>query len=419
MPENSQTYGLPPRTPHKYRGYCNAKIQGLINIKGGDAVAKVAAPRYEMCRSQVSRTTNHQNRKATKMTKVMAGIDLHSNNIVVGIMDQDGKRVGHQKLPCEMPPLVKFLEPFKPRLQKVAVESTYNWYWLVDGLAARGYPVVLANPAKMDQYSGIKNANDTNDAFFIAELARLNILPTGYIYDAELRPVRDLLRRRMSLVHHRTALMLSFQSLYTRTTGEQMTLNELKQLKIKAAQDLYEHPANQLIAGMQIQHIEQLTETIGKIETEVLKSARELPYYPKLKTLPGVGLILGLTITMEVGDIQRFADAGNFASYCRTVEAKCTSNEKRKGDNNSKCGNKYLAWAFVEAAHFARRYDPPCRAWFDRKAARTKPVVAIKALACKLAKAAWYLMVEGTNYDPKRMFGEPVKPKATKPEKAK
>src|SRR5438094_1467642 len=185
------------------------------------------------------------------MNKVMAGIDLHSNNLVVGIMDQEGKRVGEKKLPCELQEVVKVLVPFKKRLEQVAVESTYNWYWLVDGLRALGYPVVLANPAAMQQYSGIKSAGDTNDAFFLAEQSRLKILPTGYIYDPELRPVRDLLRRRVLLVHQRTALMLSFKSLYTRTTGQEMTLSKLKGLEIKADQQLYSHTANQLIAGMQ------------------------------------------------------------------------------------------------------------------------------------------------------------------------
>src|SRR5258708_11299372 len=109
------------------------------------------------------------------MKKVIAGIDLHSNNLVVGIMDQDGKRVGQQKLPCELTAVVKFLAPFKKRLEQVAVESTYNWYWLVDGLQDLKYPVVLANPAGMQQYSGIKHADDTNDAFFLAELLRLKI----------------------------------------------------------------------------------------------------------------------------------------------------------------------------------------------------------------------------------------------------
>src|SRR6266480_2967932 len=310
------------------------------------------------------------------MKKVVAGMDLHSNNVVIGIMDMDGKRVASRKVPCELKEVVKFLAPFKQRLEQVAVESTYNWYWLVDGLEALKYPVVLANPAGMEQYNGIKHADDTNDAFFVAELARLKILPTGHIYDAQLRPVRDLLRRRLTLVHHRTALMLSFKSLYTRTTGQEMSLSQLKELEIKEAQGLYTHPANQLIAGMQIQHIEQLSESIQKIEKGVLASARDLPFYSQLLSLPGVGKILGMTITMEVGEIKRFAGPGEFASYCRTVEAKCTSNSKKKGENNSKCGNKYLAWAFVEAANFARRSYPDCLAWFERKAAKTSNIVA-------------------------------------------
>ncbi len=342
------------------------------------------------------------------MKKVMAGIDLHSNNVVIGIMDTDGKRVTSAKLPCELKEIAKFLAPFKKRLEQVAVESTYNWYWLVDGLQELKYPVVLANPAAMQQYSGIKHADDTNDAFFLAELLRLKILPTGQIYDAQLRPVRDLLRRRMTLVHQRTALMLSFKSLYTRTTGQEMTLSQLKELEIKEAQELYDHPANQIIAGMQIKHIEQLTESINKIERVVMASARELPAYGKLTTLPGIGIILGMTITMEVGSIERFAEAGHFASYCRTVQAQRTSNSKKKGENNSKCGNKYLAWAFIEAANFARRYDPQCRKWYDRKAAKTSKVIATKALACKLAKAAWFLMSQGSDYDAQRMFGQPA-----------
>jgi transposase len=343
------------------------------------------------------------------MKKVIAGMDLHSNNVVVGVMDVEGKRLVSQKVPCELKQVVKFLAPFKARLEQVAVESTYNWYWLVDGLQALKYPVVLANPAAMQQYNGIKHVDDTNDAFFLAELSRLKILPTGHIYDAQLRPVRDLLRRRMLLVHQRTALMLSFKSLYARTTGGELTLGELKGLEVEKAQSLYEHEANQLIAGMQISHIEQLGESIEQIEKAVLNSARKLPCYVKLLTLPGVGRILAMTITMEVGDIRRFAGPGNFASYCRAVEAQRTSNSKKKGDNNSKCGNKYLAWAFVEAANFAVRFDEPCRHWFNRKASKTNRVVATKALACKLAKAAWYLMAEGTVYDPKRMFGQATK----------
>lgn len=340
------------------------------------------------------------------MTKaLMAGIDLHSNNVMIGIVDQDGKRLKHQQLNCEIGEVEKFLGPMKSRLKSVAVESTFNWYWLVDGLRERGYPVVLANPARIEQYSGIKHADDKHDAYYLAELQRLKILPTGYIYDPHLRPVRDLLRRRMSLVHQRTALMLSFKSLYARTTGQAMSLSRLKSLKVEETKQLYEHPANQLIARLQKEHIEGLDQSIGRIEKVVLASARALPCYERLNTLPGVGRILGMTITMEVGEIQRFKTPGDFASYCRAVDARRSSNAKHKGWNNRKCGNKYLAWAFVEAANFAKRYDERCRKWYDRKTAKTNTIVATKALACKLAKAAWHVMAQKVDYDGDRVFG--------------
>src|SRR6266480_3772844 len=133
--------------------------------------------------------------------KLIAGIDLHGNNLVIGLINQDGKRIMHRKLDCELKQVLDFLKPFKTQLQSMAVESTFNWYWLVDGLRAHGYPIDLANPAKIEQYNGIKHADDKDDAYYLAELQRLKILPKGHVYDPQLRPVRDLLRRRSSLVH--------------------------------------------------------------------------------------------------------------------------------------------------------------------------------------------------------------------------
>jgi len=336
----------------------------------------------------------------------MAGFDLHSNNVVIAMIDQEGERIAQRKVDCNLAEVERFLKPFRPQLQSMAVESTYNWYWLVDGLRAKGYPIDLANPAKIEQYSGIKHADDEDDAFHLAELQRLNILPKAYVYDPQLRPVRDLLRRRTNLVRNRTGLFLSFKSLYTRTTGQPMPLNTLKAMEPAAARDLYEHPANQLIARIELEEIASLDGSIGRIEKAVLACARELPIYAKLLTLPGVGKILGMTITLEVGDIARFKSDGNFASYCRAVDSRRISNGKQKGENNAKCGNKYLSWAFVEAANFAKRSDAHCRRWYDRKKARTNSIVATKALACKLAKAAWHVMARQTDYDPRRMFPE-------------
>lgn len=338
--------------------------------------------------------------------KLYAGIDLHGNNVVIGVIDQEGKRVAQRKVDCDLEQVAGFLKPFKARLQSAAVESTFNWYWLVDGLREQGYPVDLANPARIEQYRGVKHADDRHDAFHLAELQRLNILPKAHVYDPVLRPVRDLLRRRANLVHQRTALFLSFKSLYTRTTGQAMPLKTLKSMEPAEGPELYTHPANQLIAQVQLEHIQALDKSIQRIEKAVLGDARDIPIFARLLTIPGVGKILGMTITMEVGEIGRFKTDGDFASYCRAVDARRLSNGKAKGENNPKCGNKYLSWAFVEAANFAKRHDDNCRRWYDRKAARTSPVIATKALACKLAKAAWHIMARQTDYDEKRMFPE-------------
>lgn len=338
--------------------------------------------------------------------KLIAGIDLHSNNVMIGVINQEGRRVAQRKLDCDLGQVLAFLKPLKPQLQSMAVESTFNWYWLVDGLRARGYPIDLANPARIEQYSGIKHADDKDDAFHLAELQRLNILPKAHVYDPQLRPVRDLLRRRTNLVHQRTALLLSFKSLYARTTGQPLDLSAAKKMEPEHAPELYEHPANQLIARVQAEHLQALTKSICRLEAAVLGCARQIPLYERLLTIPGVGRVLGMTITMEVGDIKRFRTDGDFASYCRTVDARRLSNGKLKADNNAKCGNKYLSWAFVEAANFARRFSVPCRRWYDRKAARTNKVLATKALACKLAKAAWHVMARKTDYDARRMFPE-------------
>lgn len=336
--------------------------------------------------------------------KVVAGIDLHGNNLVIGVINQDGQRLMHRTLECDLKQVTEFLQPFKSQLQSMAVESTFNWYWLVDGLRAQDYPIDLANPAKIEQYSGVKHADDKHDAFHLAELQRLKILPKAHIYDAELRPVRDLLRRRTKLVEQRTALFLSFKSLYARTTGQTMPLKTLKSLEPKEGKELYKHPANQLIAQVQLEHIEALDRSISRIEKAVLGCAREIELYEKLLTLPGIGKILGMTITMEVGDIARFRSDGDFASYCRAVDSRRLSNGKKKGENNQKCGNRYLSWAFVEAANFAKRSDDNCRRWYDRKKAKTSTALATKALACKLAKAAWHVMAKKTDYDASRMF---------------
>ena len=337
--------------------------------------------------------------------KIMVGIDLHSNNALCGLMDESGRRLHHKQLPCDLAAILQLLKPYQERIDTIAIESTYNWYWLVDGLADHGYHVVLANPAAMQPYGGKKHTDDVSDAYFLAELLRLNLLPTGHIYDRKLRPVRDLLRRRMLLVHQRTTLILSFKSLNERTLGQRVPLARVKAMSAADAQARFTAQADQLLAGEQITLMEHYTDTIAKIEKHIMEVAEKTASYQRLQEMPGIGKILGLTIALETGDAKRFADAGHFASYSRCVKSVRQSNHKKKGENNRKCGNKYLAWAFVEAAHFACRHDDQCRRFYDRKKQPSNPAIATKSLACKLAKAAWHVMVADVPYDATRVFG--------------
>lgn len=337
--------------------------------------------------------------------ELYCGMDLHSNNVYAGIVDQDGEHVMSKRLPCELPEILRTLEPYRDRIVTNAVESTYNWYWLVDGLNAAGLETVLANPAQMGQYDGLKNSNDKTDAFWIAEMLRLGILPTGHIYDPETRPLRDLLRRRLWCVHQRTRSLLSFMSMYSRHTGNIMRTRDFWKLDCEQAQELFDHPHDQLQARSLHESAAMFNRQANEIEKVALKELRRTSEIKSLKTFPGVGDILAMSIASETGPLSRYADAGCYASYCRCVQAKRTSNSKKKGEGNVRNGNKYLAWAWVEASNCHRRFHEPARRYHQRKTSKRNAIVATKALAGKLCKAGYYLMRDGTEFDSSRLYG--------------
>jgi len=162
--------------------------------------------------------------------KLYGAIDLHSTNSVLVVIDEEDKIVYQKRLPNDLALILKELCVYQSRLEGIVVESTYNWYWLVDGLMGEGYKVHLANTAAIQQYEGLKYTDDHSDARWLAHLLRLEVLPEGYIYPKAERPVRDLLRKRSQLVRQRTMNLLSIQNLMTRNTGLSMTANQIKGL---------------------------------------------------------------------------------------------------------------------------------------------------------------------------------------------
>jgi len=338
--------------------------------------------------------------------KLYGGIDLHSSNNYLAISDEQDKRIYKRRLPNMPDVILAELEPYREDLQGVVVESTFNWYWLVDLLLDNGFTVHLANPAGIQKYKGLKHSTDKHDAFWLAHLLRLGILPEGYIYPRESRPVRDLLRKRGHLVQLRTSLINSLQGILRRNTGQKLNVNKIKQLTTDHVAPLLAGQEDLELSGLISKEvIDHLTAQIKRIESAVKEKAKIRKPFESLQTIPGVGMVLCLTIMLEIGDIRRFPKVGNFTSYCRKVPTEWTSNEKKKGKGNKKNGNKYLAWAFSEAAELARRFDETARSYYNRKAARTKAMVARGALAHKLARAAYFIMRDGVEFDHRKLFG--------------
>jgi transposase len=334
-----------------------------------------------------------------------SGIDLHSNNSVVVVTDETDRVVCRRRVPNELAKVLEALEPYREELVGVAVESTYNWYWLVDGLQAAGYTVHLANPARMKRYDGLKRSGDETDALQLAHLLRLGILPTGYIYPAAERALRDLGRRRLQLVRHRTMHVLAVENVQARETGARMSGDRVKRLSAQQVQALGFR--EDVTLGMQanVAVIGTLNAEITKLERRLLQCLKPRPEYALLSTAPGIGRILGPIILLETGSIERFAAVGNYASYARCVDSVRLSNNKKKGEGNVRNGNKYLAWAFIEAANMAKRWCPEARRFHERKRARTNAIVATKALAHKLARACYHMLKTGQPFDMRRCFG--------------
>ncbi|MFC1815289.1 IS110 family transposase [Thermodesulfobacteriota bacterium] len=253
------------------------------------------------------------------------------------------------KGPKQLAHVLLALEPFKDGIQGVVVESTYNCYWLVDGLQENGYHVHLANPSAIKQYEGLKHTDDKWDSFWLAQMRRLGILPEGYIYPKEHRAVRDLLRRRLLFVRHRIANRLSLQSMTTRNLGFKMSGNAIKKLKESNTQQLFDCSNLVLMAKNNIA-------------------------------------------------------AGDYSSYCRCVKSERISNGKKKGENNKKNGNKYLAWAYVAAANFLIRHNVAAQSFYQHKKATRNGIVAIKALSNKICSGAYDIMRDQVPFDEGMLF---------------
>jgi transposase len=332
------------------------------------------------------------------------GIDLHSNNNYVAIQDDRQSDIACRRLRNDLQIVLKYLEPYREELEVIAVESTFNWYWLVDGLMDAGYDVRLVNTTKASKYSEMKYTDDRHDARWIAHLLGLGILPEGYIMPPQERGLRDLLRRRSFFVHKRTSLYLAIKTIFARSTGKQVAIQDIRHWDFDSVRSMFDDPHVAESISVMLPVVRLLTTQIKRIEKIASIEGKLRDEFGLLLTAPGIGKVLALTIMCETGDIRRFPKVGNYGSYCRCVKSEHTSNRKRKGKGNRKNGNKYLSWAYSEAAHHAIQFEPLAKRYYDRKRSRSHQMVASRALANKMARACYHVLRDQVPFDPPRTF---------------
>jgi transposase len=335
------------------------------------------------------------------------GIDLHANNSVVVLMNEQDEVIYQKRLPNDLPTILEQLAPYHADIEGLVVESTYNWYWLVDGLMDADYRVHLANPAAIQQYNGLKYSDDHSDARWLGHLLRLGVLPEGYIYPKADRAVRDLLRKRAHFVRQHTANVLSVQNIRVRNTGSRFSVKRIRELTTKELKHLLPEAYQVLAITSSLAILDCLSQQIKTLEKAVSKRLKHTPSYEQLLTVDGIGTILAPTIALETGQIGRFPTVGDYASYCRCVNSTKLSNGKRKGQGNVKNGNLYLGWAYMEAAQFAIRFNPQAQRFYQRKLAKStnNTVLARKSVAHKLSRACYYLMRDLVPFEATKAFG--------------
>jgi transposase len=236
-------------------------------------------------------------------------------------------------------------------------------------------------------------------------LLSLDILPTGYIYPKQTRGIRDVLRRRLLLVDQRASQRTSLQSLLARHTGRRFSEGQLKKMDSQRLQQLLPIPCTSLMAQTLLSMIQSMTVLTRQLEQAVSAYCTDQKDYHLITGINGIGKILGATIVLETGNIQRFPDAGHYLSYGRCVNTRKISNGKSKGHNNRKNGNRYLALAFMQAAHLATIWEPRVKRFYQKKQSKCHTMVAKKAVAGKLARAIYHMLNNQEPFDVERAFG--------------
>jgi transposase len=335
------------------------------------------------------------------------GVDLHARTMQVCILDAEGAVVLERGIASAGQAFLKVIAPYRDGLV-VGVESMFAWYWLADLCAAEGIAFVLGHALYMRLIHGGKAKNDRLDALKIALLLCGKNFPLAYAYPQGWRETRDLLRRRMYLVRQRSALLT-----HVHIVNSQYNLPALS--KERCAQGDWEelniterfHDASvRESVTVDVKLIDELSEVIDQVERFLVPTTRvhDAVLYARLRTIPGVGKVLGMVLMYEMHAWSRFAKVGQFLSYARLVRCRHESAGKQLGTGGQKIGNAYLRWAFSEAASLMLRFSARARKWKQRYASKHGKGKAMSVLAAKLGRAVYHMCRKEEAFDEERFW---------------
>jgi transposase len=341
----------------------------------------------------------------TKAHKHYCGIDLHARSMYVCVLNHEGEVLLHRDLPCDPARVLSAIRPYREDLV-VGVECIFNWYWLADLCAQEGIAFVLGHALYMRAIHGAKAKNDRIDSRKIAGLLRGGLMPQAYVYPAKMRATRDLMRRRLHFVRHRGQLLAHIQM-----THHQYNLDAPgKRISYRSNRegigDGFEDASVRESIAADLALIEHYEVVIGQLEVSVLRQARghDPNSFVILRSLPGIGKVLGLTILYEIHDIGRFERVQEFASYSRLVKCDKISAGKVVGKGGDKIGNAYLKWAFSEAAVLFLAKCPEGRPLFARIERKHGKAKALSILAHKIGRAVYFMLARQKAFDLERFL---------------
>jgi transposase len=339
----------------------------------------------------------------TQQHRHYCGIDLHARSMYICILDQAGKTLVHKKLSCDPDEFLKTLRPYRKDLV-VAVECLFCWYWMADLCAREGINFVLGHALDMKAIHGGKTKNDRIDSYKIASLLRGGNLPHAYVYPRDKRATRDLMRRRTFFVRKRAELLTHIQN-----TNTQYNLPAFEE-RIDKAKDrgaIVEHfddSSIQMSMAADVALLGAYDDVIRELELFLLHEVRKDHghSFSLLRSIPGIGEVLALTLLYEIDDLDRFSRVQDFLSYSRLVKGRHESAGKITKSAGSKIGNVHLKWAFSEAAALFLRWNTAGSKYFARIEKKHGKGKALSILAAKLGRAVYYMLLRKKPFDLQR-----------------